>query len=177
MTFLVRTVSLDAAMLAAIRRAVERAFPDIPVADPTPLAARLDQIHSENRMFSRLLGLLSAFAVVLAAVGLYGVIAFAVAGRRREFGVRIALGARASSIAELVVRYAGSIVVSGTALGLGGGYVLALVLESRLFGLEPVDLASYSLAVAAFAFAAVVACWVPTHRAIRVDPMTVLKTE
>jgi predicted permease len=176
-TVIVRAAPLDAAMLGEIRGAVERALPGAPVADPTPLTARVEAIHSESRLFSRLLGLLSVFAVALAAVGLYGIIAFAVAGRRREFGVRIALGARAWGIARLVGRYAGSIVLVGSGCGVVGGYALSRILESRLFGLDPVDPASYGVAVALFAVTATVACWLPTRRAIRVDPVAVLKSE
>jgi putative ABC transport system permease protein len=176
-TFLVKAASVDVPVLEAIRGAVELALPDVPVPDPVALTAVVDQIHSERRIFSTLLQLLSVFAVTLSAVGLYGVIAFAVAGRRREFGVRIALGAEASRIAALVARYAARIIVAGTALGLGGAYALARVLESRLFGLEPVDAVSYGLAIALFAVTAAGACWVPTRRATRVDPVLALKAE
>jgi putative ABC transport system permease protein len=176
-TAIVRASTLDAPMLGAIRGAVERALPGLPVAEAEPVAQRLDRVHSERRMFSRLLALLSTFAMLLAAVGFYGVVAFAVAGRRREFGVRIALGAKAVGIAGLVARYAASIVLVGTTLGLLGGYALGQVLETRLFGLEPVDAPSYALAAALLALTAVAACWVPTRRAIAVDPVTALKTD
>lgn len=176
-TYVVKAASVDAAMLEAIRGAVEQALPDVPIPDATPLTGVVDQIHSERRMFRTLLQLLSIFAVTLAAVGLYGVIAFAVAGRRREFGVRIALGAEASRIAGLVAGYAGRIILMGTGVGLGGGYALARVLESRLFGLEPVDAVSYGLAILLFAITAAGACWLPTQRAISVDLVSVLKAE
>lgn len=176
-TLVVRATSVHESTLESIRQAVERALPDVPVAEAMPLSTRLDQIHSERRVFGKLLAMLSVLALLLAGVGLYGVVAFAVAGRRREFGVRIALGARGTTIAGLVARFAGSIVVTGSILGLLGGYALARTLESRLFGLEPLDPTSYVLAVFLFGLASAIACWIPTRRAVRVDPVRALRTE
>jgi ABC-type antimicrobial peptide transport system permease subunit len=174
---LIRTSRFDGRVANDIREAVERMLPDQPVADPVPLTDRVDAMHSERRIFGRLLGLLSALAVLLAAVGLYGVTAFAVAGRRREFGIRLALGAERGRIARLVVRYATQIIGAGIVLGLLGGYALSTVLESRLFGVEPLDVASYAGAALLFAVVAAAACWIPTLAAMRVDPVTTLKEQ
>lgn len=177
MTLLVGTREFNPQVARQIRSAVERVLPDQPVPDPTLLADRLTRIHSERRIFSQLLGLLSILAVVLAAVGLYGVIAFAVAGRVREFGIRLALGADGSRIARLVLRDATTIVVSGTVLGLAGAYLLSSVLESRLFGVERIDPVSYASAVLLLAAVATLACWKPARSAARVDPVETLKVE
>jgi predicted permease len=177
LTMLIRTSRFDGRVANDIREAVERMLPDQPVADPVPLTDRVDAMHSERRTFGRLLGLLSALAVLLAAVGLYGVTAFAVAGRRREFGIRLALGAERGRIARLVVRYATQIIGAGIVLGLLGGYALSTVLESRLFGVEPLDVASYAGAALLFAVVAAAACWIPTLAAMRVDPVTTLKEQ
>jgi putative ABC transport system permease protein len=147
------------------------------VADPTPLSARVDDIRADQRIFSRLLGLLSALAVTLAAVGLYGVVAFGVAARRRELGVRLALGARGRDVAWVVLRHAASIVAAGVVLGLGGAWGLSRVLENRLFGVAPVDPASYTAAALLFATVAGLACWAPARRAMRVDPVVTLREE
>jgi len=121
--------------------------------------------------------LLSGFSVLLAAVGLYGVVAFSVAGRRREFGVRIAIGAGAARIVRLVLSYASSIVVVGSLMGVTGGYALCRVLESRLYGVETLDARSYAMAVGLFAITAIVACWLPTRRATLVDAISALRSE
>ena len=143
----------------------------------TPLTDRIDVQLSEQRIIARLFGLLSSLAVLLAAVGLYGVVAFAVAGRKREFGIRVALGADGPRISRLVFRSATTIVVWGTLLGLAGAYVLSRVIESRLFGVEAVDATSYIAAIALLAVVAVLACWIPAAAAVRVDPVATLRLE
>jgi len=174
---IVRTQGSDPRTPALVRGAVEGVLPDEPIGDPAPLSARVDEIHAQARVFSQLLSLLSALAVLLSAVGLYGVVASTVAGRRREFGVRLALGAHGGRIAGLVARHATTIVLVGTALGLGGAYALSRVLRSRLFGVEPLDPFSYAAAALLFAVVASVACWVPARRAMRVDPVETLREE
>jgi predicted permease len=176
-TVLMRVASFTPEVAVRIRSAVEAALPDEPVPDPALISARLDEIHSEARIYSRLLTLLSALAVFLSAVGLYAIVAFTVAARRREFGVRLALGAGGSAIAALVARNASAVIGAGTLFGLGGAYVLSRLLQSRLFGVAPSDPASFAMAGAIFAAATVVACWVPTRRAIGVDPATTLREE
>lgn len=177
MTLLVRSAALDPSTLEALRDAVGAVLPELPVVEPTTLSARVDRIHAERRLFSRLLGLLSIFAVVLAAAGLYCVIAFAVAARRREFGVRMALGAGRSRIAGQVARFAASIVGLGTLLGLGAGYAVSRVLESRLYGVASADVTSNTAAVLLLGLTGVVACWIPARRAMGVDPITALRSE
>jgi len=176
-TLLVRTRRFDPEVARRIRVAVEAIVPDQPVPDPMPLSAHVDDIRSDERIFSRLLGLLSVLAVTLAAVGLYGVVAFGVAARRRELGVRLAMGAEARDVASVVLRHAATIVAAGVVLGLGSAWALSRVLESRLFGVRPVDPASYAAAALLFASVAAVACWTPTRRAMRVDPAVTLREE
>ena len=176
-TTLVRTSTSDPGVADGVRRAVEAVVPSLPVPQLTPLTDRIDVQLSEQRIFARLLGLLSSLAVLLAAVGLYGVIAFAVASRKREFGIRLALGADGVRISRLVFKSAATIVFLGTLLGLAGAYVLSRVIESRLFGVEAVDVTSYVAAVALFSVVAVLACWVPGAAAVRVDPVDTLRTE
>ena len=177
LTVLARTRNLDATMLRSIRAAVETALPDMAVPDATPLVARVHEIRSEERLFARLLGLLSFLAVVLAAVGLYGVIAFTAARRVREFGIRIALGAEARRIGALVVRDAATIVVVGVGVGLLGAWGLSALFESRLFGVHRLDPASYAMAALVFAVIAGLASWTPVRTATRVDPVETLKAQ
>ena len=114
---------------------------------------------------------------MLAAVGLYGLIAFDVAGRRRELAVRVALGAPAWRIARLVLRSATEILIGGTLLGLCGAYVLSRSLQSRLFGVAPVDPASYIASALLLGLVATAACVIPTWRAVHVDPMATVRYE
>jgi hypothetical protein len=176
-TLLVRTTTADAATRMQVRSAVERVLPSEPVPDPVPLTDRVDGIHSERRIFGKLLQLLSTFAVLLAAVGLYGVLAFNVAGRRREFGVRLALGARTARIAALVARSAALIVGAGVGLGLFIAYAFSRILENRLFQIEATDPATYAAAAALLAFVGACACLTPAIHAMRVDPAMTLREE
>ncbi len=176
-TLLVRATRPDPGVAHRIRTAVEDALPGQPVPDPSLLTAGIDDIRAECTLFTHLLELLSALAVTLSGVGLYGVVAFTVAGRRRELGVRVALGAARSRIVVLVVRQAASVVASGTVLGLGGAYALSRVLRSRLFGVEPVDPLSYAAAAAVFAVVTAAACWIPAQRALKLDPAATLREE
>jgi ABC-type antimicrobial peptide transport system permease subunit len=121
--------------------------------------------------------LLSSFSALLAAVGLYGVMAFSVAGRRRELGVRMAIGAGPFRIVRLVLGNAGSIVVVGSLFGVAGGYALSRVLDTRLYGVEALDARSYATAVALLAITAIIACLLPTRRATRVDPISSLRSD
>ncbi len=99
------------------------------------------------------------------------------AGRKREFGIRLALGADGPRILRLVFRSAAMIVGWGTVLGVAGAYGLSRVIESRLYGVTPVDMISYVGAVALFSIVTVLACWAPGAAAVRVDPVATLRTE
>ena len=176
-SLLARTRVPDAAQLLGIRKAVESAVPDLPVPDAVPLVDRLHDLLQEQRTFAQMIALLGALAALLAAVGLYGVVAFTMAGRRRELGIRLALGADGRKIVGLVARYALGIVGLGTATGLAAAYGLSRLLESRLFGVAPADPASYAGSALLFAAVAAAACWTPTRSAMRVDPVVTLRSE
>jgi hypothetical protein len=176
-TILARANSLDTATLDAITKAVERAAPQIPVPAAGPLTDLIDNRVAEQRLFSRMIGLVAALAALLAAIGLYGVVSFTVASRRREMGIRLALGADGRRLARLIGRYAFSIVALGTAAGLAGAYALSRVLESLLFGVSPADPAAYVGSALLFAAVAALASWAPTLAAMRVDPVATLRGE
>jgi putative ABC transport system permease protein len=176
-TVVFRAHTLDPPLLRRIRSATEEAMPDEPIPEPARASDMVALFHANQVMLGHLLLLLAGLAALLAAVGLYGIIAFVVAGRRREFGVRIALGAEASRIAGLVFRYGAVIVGAGTAFGLGGAYVLSGVLRNQLFGVGSLDPASYYGGAAVLALVAALACWVPARRATHVDPVETLREE
>jgi putative ABC transport system permease protein len=174
-SFVVRSGNFDSRVAEGIRSALSASLPDQPVEDPEVLSA--ERAHIEQEMLSQLLVLLSALAATLAAVGLYGVIAFIVAGRRRELAIRIALGAAPWPIVRLVFRHAAMIVVIGTLFGLGGAYALSRTLQNRLFEVGPFDPASYLTAAVLLGFVAAVASLIPARRAVRLDPVSTLREE
>jgi len=165
----------DAALRAQVRNALAQIFPDQTIEQPMLLSAA--GAHRDQRTLSGLIGLLSALAAWLGAVGLYGFVAFLVSARRREFAVRIALGAAPARIGRLVLGDAAIVVGSGAALGLGGGYAIARALEHRLFGVGPFDLAAYAGAALLLSAIAAVACAIPVWRAVQVDPVDALRAE
>ena len=177
MTLLVRTNSFNPEVAGRVRTVVESTLPGIPVPDPHLVSEDVDAIHQEKRMLSRLLWILSGFGVLMSGVGLYGVIVFAVSHRKREFGIRLALGADSAQIMRLVLGSAVTIVAAGTALGMLGAYGLSRLLESRLFGVETFDLTSYAGAAALLAMVAALACLAPARAALRSDPVATLRQE
>jgi predicted permease len=148
---------------------------------PVSSISTVDDLHSQSmdhpRMASTLMSLLAALAVVLALIGVYGVISYSVAERRREFGIRIAVGAGAPAILKLAVGRTIGFVVGGIALGIVGALAMTRVLESMLYGMPPKDpiiIAGVSLLLAG---TALLASWLPARRATRIDPMIVLRSE
>ena len=118
-----------------------------------------------------------AAAALLAAVGIYGVMAYAVAQRTREIGIRMALGAGGANIMRLVVRQALLLVIVGVVLGLAGAYGLTRFLMNFLWNVSPTDPATFALVAAGLVAVAVIACLIPTRRAVQVDPTVALRYE
>lgn len=174
-TLVVRSHAFDQQVGSGIRQALEAAVPNAGPPALTPLTAQLGEAFTAQRSLGRLLELLSALAAILASVGLYSVIAFSVAQRRREFGIRLALGAENVRIARLVLGDAAAIVGIGTGAGLVGAYMLSILLANRLYGVAQVDPISYAAAATLFALVAAAACWMPTRAAMRADPLETLR--
>jgi ABC-type antimicrobial peptide transport system permease subunit len=116
-------------------------------------------------------------AMLLAAVGLYGVIAYSVARRTREIGIRMALGAERASVLRLVVGEGARLAAAGIALGMLGALALTRLMGSMLYGVSASDPATYAALAAALALVAIGACWVPARRAVQVDPAVALRAE
>jgi ABC-type antimicrobial peptide transport system permease subunit len=126
---------------------------------------------------ARLLALFSGLALLLAAIGIYGVLAYSVAERRREIGIRVALGARAGDVSRIVLRRTLALALPGVALGVVGALAATRVLERLLFGVKPNDPLTLVSVVVLLAAVALVAALVPARRAARVDPMLALRAE
>ena len=160
-----------------IADALGRIDPGIPFFHAESLAAGFSRAIAEERLLARLLGLFAALAVALAAIGLYGVVAYAVARRRREIGIRMALGAQATTVLGLVARQSVTLLAVGVALGTLGGYALSRLLASRIYGVTPLDPATYAAAIVGFTLLAALATAIPARSATQVDPNEALRQE
>jgi putative ABC transport system permease protein len=141
----------------------------------------MDQHIGEVLAFDRfgmvLYGSFAALALLLAAVGIYGVMNFAVAQRTHEFGLRIALGARGASILSMVLREGGTLAFIGMVFGLGGAYLVGRAMHSTLYGVSAMDIGSFGAAALTLLAAALLACYLPARRAGKVDPMVALRCD
>ncbi|HEY0972355.1 MAG TPA: ABC transporter permease [Gemmatimonadales bacterium] len=166
-----------ATLAAAVRRTMQTAAPDLPFADVYPMADLLDRQMRPWRMGAALFGAFGALALVLAAVGLYGVIAYSVSQRTHELGVRLALGARQGQVRALVLRQGVLLAATGTALGVALAWTLAPRVSELLFRTSPRDPAVFAGVAAMLLVVAVAACILPAWRASRVDPAVALRAE
>jgi predicted permease len=177
MTLHVRGRGNEDRLLASIREELRAVHPDVALELAMPLERMIGFSLLPHRLAAGLIGAFGVLGLVLAAAGVYGVMSYQVAQRTREFGIRIALGARAGDVARLVLR-------SGVLLSLGGavvGTTLAVavtrLLTGMLFGLSPLDPITFGAVAGLLAIVAVVASWIPARRAFRVDPTVSLKSE
>ncbi len=131
----------------------------------------------QERLLATLCGFFGPLALFLAALGLYGLLAYDVTQRTREIGVRMALGAQPASVLGLVLKQGMLLVAAGVAVGLVAASALARLIQGFLFAIHPGDPATLFLAAAVLVLAAFLACWLPARRAAKVDPMVALRTE
>jgi len=169
--------SLDPATLTRwIRREFAALDPTLPVRIET-MDERVERFRERPRFVAILVGLFAALGLLLAAVGLYGVLSFLVARQTREIGVRMAIGARPRDIALQVQKYAGAWTGIGVATGLAGSFVLARTIRGLLFEVSPTDPISLMAAATVLVVTAALAAWIPSYRAARVDPVIALRSE
>ncbi|HXW89426.1 MAG TPA: ABC transporter permease [Terriglobales bacterium] len=174
--FLVVRSSTDAAsLIPLIKRAVFELDNQQPVANIALMDQLLSRSWSSSRSAALLLGVFSAIAMLMAAMGLYAVMAYSVSQRVQEIGIRVALGAQAADIQRMVMKMCTRICVWGLGGGLLGALLTTRLLHNFLFGVGPTDLATFVLSILLLAFAAVLASYLPARRAARVDPMVALR--
>jgi putative ABC transport system permease protein len=166
-----------AAMVVGVTRAIHDTDPRVPVGRVRPLEEVLSQSVAESRFQMLLLSVFAGLALVLAAVGIYGVMSYLVAQRRHEIGVRLALGAVPREVLRLVLRRGLGLALTGAALGLLGSVALTRLLGGFLYGISPADPATYAAVTALLLLVALAACFIPARRAARVDPVVALRSE
>ena len=162
-------------LIPAVRRELRALDPSLPIPAVVTAGQRLSQQIGARRFQTQALIVFAALALTFAAAGLYAALAYQVTLRRREIGIRTALGATRHDIAGLVVRGAGAIALAGALLGIGGALLLARVLQSLLYETAAIDIGSYLVAVCAVAAAALLSAWRPARQAARIDPLAVLR--
>jgi len=168
--------SVDAAsLLAPVRHVIHQQDPGLAVFGLEPLNAALSRSVSKPRFMTMLLGLFAAVAVALAAIGIHGVLAYGVTQRRREFGIRMALGAYAGSVRRIVVRQGVSLAAAGIAIGVPAAYGVSRLLQSLLFDTAPADPLTYGAVVLTFVGVAAASSYLPARAATRVDPIRALR--
>jgi predicted permease len=176
-TLCVRTTGDPSHVVAAIRREAAALDPTIPVTQTLTLADQFDNNIAQERILTMLCGFFGVLAVLLAAIGLYGVMAHAVARRVREIGIRMALGAQAGEVRWLILRETALMVGCGAAIGLPAAFFTTRLVESFLFGLTPQDPLTLAGSTLALLAVTAIAGYIPARRATRVDPMIALRYE
>jgi putative ABC transport system permease protein len=177
MTFVVRSTLDEASIVAAARRHVQAVDPGLALTSVTTLTAVVDESLGDHRFRTALLSTFAAVALFLAALGIYGVLAYFVSQRSRELGIRLALGARPNAVFAMVIRQGMRPVAIGAIVGLGAALAVTTLMRTLLFGVTPLDPLTYAAAAAALAAVALTACALPAFRATRVDPLVALRDE
>ena len=173
----VRTASGSLAVVPFIREAIAAANPQATIGEVTTMEEQLLNAVAWPRLYAFFVGSLAAIVLILAAVGIYGLLSHNVAQREREIGIRMALGAGSAQIVALVVRQGAALVGAGTLVGVAVAMAGSRVLESQLYGISADDLPAFVLAPLVLLAVALVACWIPARRATSVDPIRALRFE
>jgi putative ABC transport system permease protein len=177
MRLLVRTAGDPATAVAAVRGEIQAIDADMPISQVATMESLLAGSVAERRLYMLLLGTFAAIALLLAAVGIYGVVAYSVAQRTREIGIRMALGAQSRDVLRMVIGRGMLMVLIGIALGSGAALVMTRLAASLLYEVSATDPATFILMALGLATVSLLACYVPARRATRVDPMVALRAE
>jgi putative ABC transport system permease protein len=171
----VRTKVAPLSLVRAIRKEIFALDPRQPVSNVQALEDLVDDSLADRRLVLTLLNLFSVAALLLVAVGLYGVLAYSVRQRTREIGIRSALGAQPGDVLKLILGQGMRLVFIGLGLGLPGALVLSRLIRTLLYGVGPADPLTLLGACILITSVALIACWLPARRAVRIDPVAALK--
>ena len=177
MSFVVRTDGDPARLMPTMRTLVTRVDSNVGIDAMVPMEQLVASSLTRQRFYAAVMGVFAAIAVLLSAVGIYGVLAYAVGQRIREFGVRTALGARSRDVLALVLRQGLGLTSIGIGIGVAGAMALTRYLEGMLYDVKPLDPLTYLAVVVLFATVASIASYLPARKATRIDPLTALRYE
>ena len=177
MKLAVRTTGDPLSLSAAVRSEMRKLDPALPVTGVRSLEQIVAQSLAISRMSMTLLGVFAAIGLILAAVGIYGVMSYAVTQRTQEIGIRMALGAQMFDVLKLVVRNGMALTLIGVAIGLAGAFALTRLMNTLLFGVTPTDASTFIGITLCLLAVALVACYIPARRATKVDPLVALRYE
>jgi ABC-type antimicrobial peptide transport system permease subunit len=182
-TIELRTSNDPYSIVSGVRRAVYDVDKNLPVSNIRTQEEQADKTLHAERLFARILGLFAAFALLLTAIGLYGVLAYSVKRRTNEIGLRMALGADRRAVLKMIFRQGTLVTLVGLSLGLIMSYGLEMYLEktvklsSMLYGVKTHDLSTYIIVACTMFVVALVACWFPARRATKIDPIKALRVD
>lgn len=176
-TFVVRTTLPPASLENAIRREVAAVDPDVPTYELGTMTAAVAESVSQLRFYTVLLGAFAAIALLLATLGVYGVVSYAVSQQMRDFGIRMALGADTRNIVTLVMRRGAALILPGLAVGMLGALFLTRTIRDLLFGVGPFDVPTLALVSGVFVVAGMIGCLLPARRAAGAEPVVAMRAE
>jgi predicted permease len=176
-TLVVHTAVAPAAVAESVRRQIHALDPDMGIYNEETMEEHVRTAYFLPRLAATLFGTFGVIGLVLASVGLYGVMSYAVTRRTREIGIRIALGAQPGTVERLVLRQGMLLALIATALGWPAAWMLSKFASSFLYGIQPHDALTFALVPPFLAAVALVACWIPARRAANIEPMAALRTE
>lgn len=177
MAVIVRTTTEPLSIIPELRQAVLAIDPDQPISNISTMEKIVSDSIARPRLNMFLMGLFGALALILASVGIYGLLSYSVTQRTQEMGIRMALGAQVTDVLKLVLRQGMTLALIGEALGLVGAFALTRVMQRLLFGVTPTDATIFISVVGILTTTAVLACYLPARRAARVDPLVALRYE
>ena len=177
MNVVIRTALPPESLAPQIRRIVQAMDPTLPIVNLRSMTDVFDESLSRPRFLAQLLGVFAGLALLLAAIGTYGILSYSVTERRREIGIHMALGATRGNVLGMVLGQGMRLTVAGLVAGLAAAFVLTRLLQSQLFNVKPSDPMTIASVAAVIAAVALAACYIPASRATRVDPMVVLRDQ
>ena len=176
-TLVVRTSVEPASLSDGVRRAVREVNADAPVYSVRTMTQVLNESTSQRRFQTILMTSFAALALLMAAIGLYGIISYSVSQRVQEIGIRMALGAQRSDVLRMVLWQGFKLALAGIVLGLIASFILSRVLASLLFNVSATDLLTFMSVSGLLTLIALLACYIPARRATKIDPMIALRYE